>query len=374
MPFNAVCTVLEKDVEFAGRLSFNEAKNYVYLDGKAITNFDYPAIARRIQDKYRFAEVGLGVTRDAVAQVALLKRFDPVREYLEGLKWDGVERLKHIPRDLLAVEDADEQPLYGRYCEVWFISAVARVFEPGCKVENVLVLNGEQGSFKSTFLRVIASGPGEDYFTDNPIDISSRDGLDLISGSWIIEWAEFETILRSKSSGEVKQFLSTQTDRYRPAYAVSKITVPRRCVFAASTNWTEVHRDETGNRRYFTIPSGHRINIAQTRVTRDLLWAEAVSRYKAGEKRYLSDSEMIDQANLNLRFTRGNQVSQGVTEFLKDKQQVTGAEVQTLRDTYGANDYVMSRLMRASGFTPNRIRCHGVLTRVWIRNDSTSQT
>lgn len=371
MPLNAVIKVLREDEKFRDRLSFNEAKNQVCLDGEPITDNAYTTLNIDILNRYRFAEIGSGTLRSAAHVVAKARSINPIRDYLESLSWDGVERLKTLPLEVLGVEDP--HPLYGRYCEVWFIAAVARTYNPGCKVDNVLVFDGDQGSYKSTFFHLIASGPGADYFTDNRIDITSKDGLDLLNGSWIIEWPEFEDIINGKSTGEVKAFLSTQTDRYRPAYAACKITVPRRCIFCASTNNREVYKDTTGNRRFMTLPTG-RIDIQKARTLRDQLWAEAVARFKRGEPHYLTDAEFEIQAELNAGFAVGSVSKREILNELVGRDKITTSELGLIRDSVGVTDRVTAKVLREAGWRPKTIRVNGIPCRTWVRQQELSVT
>src|SRR5688500_805517 len=168
--------------------------------------------------------------------------FNPVVEYLDGMKWDGIESLEKVPDELLNVPAEKRNPLFGVYFKRWAISAVARAFQPGCKVDGVLVLDGPQGTYKSSFFRVLGEGPGEGYVHDSPVDVGRKDGMEVLQGTWIIEWAEFEDLMRSRTAGAMKAFITCPSDRYRPSYGAFTIDVPRRCAIGATTNVPEVCR------------------------------------------------------------------------------------------------------------------------------------
>jgi predicted P-loop ATPase len=187
----------------------------------------------------------------------------------------------------LGVEESDYAAEVGRR---WMISAVARALSPGCKADSCLVLEGDQGSGKSSVLRELAS---PSFFGDALPDISNKDSKQFLRGKWIIELSELATLNRS-SFEAIKAFISRQVEQYRPSYGRKDITEPRRCVFAGTTNRDDYLRDATGNRRFWPVRTGS-INLEGIRRDRDQLWAEAVHAYQSGEPWWL-DAEFAELA------------------------------------------------------------------------------
>lgn len=369
---NDLLKILAADAQFKDRFSFNEGKNQLLVCTEKvtapITDVDYTNLKIEIQDRYGFSDVADVNLRGAVLSIANRKRFNPVRDYLNKLApWDDIERLRTVPTDVLHAIDAN--PLYGRYFETWAISAVARVMEPGCKVDAILVLKGLQGTGKSTFLSLLASGPGEGYFFDSPMDVGTKDGLDALHGTWIIEWQEFEDLIRSKSPGALKGFITSRVDKYRPAYAYTKIEVPRHCVICASANPDEVYRDTTGSRRFLTIPSG-KIDLVVTTRDKDLWFAEALAKYKRGDRWYLTDVEFEEQQLLNASHEVGAQARKELDDRLKDLTQITSADLQLLRDAVGISEILCLKVLRMLNWEPCRIYSSGVQMRGWQRKPS----
>ena len=183
---------------------------------------------------------------------------------------------------------AEDTPLNRAFGSRWMISAVARIMQPGAKVDHMLILEGPQGAKKSSALKVLA---GAEWFTDELAEIGSKDAAQQMRGIWIIEIAELDAIGRAEVS-RIKAFLTRTTDRYRPPYERYVVEVPRQCVFAGSVNPDTYLRDETGNRRFWPVRCG-RIDLDALRRDRDQLWAEAVARYREGAIWWLDEPELI---------------------------------------------------------------------------------
>ena len=249
-------------------------------------------------NRHGFPSIGKDKVIDAVETVAKESVISPVRYYLEELKdridWNPSAHSAKLPRMFLdyfgTIEDAGlpgADPKYLAAVAVKFmISAVARALSPGCKVDTMLVLEGGQGAGKSSAARILA---GAEYFSDNLPAMGTKDASDHVRGKWIVEVGELSAM--QKSEIEVtKAFISRQEEKFRPAYKRKEVTYKRRCVFVGTTNQDAYLRDETGNRRFWPVPIGA-INLKALKRDRDLLWAEALYRYRKGEKWYLTEDE-----------------------------------------------------------------------------------
>ena len=225
------------------------------------------------------------IVDQAVKSVAAEHPFNPLRDYLDGLKWDGVSRIDTWLTTYLGVEDTPYSQAVGPR---WLISAVARAFDPGCKVDTALILEGKQGIGKSEALRILA---GDDYFKDTLLDLSNlRDCFIQLQGAWIYELGEME-ILKGASNSRIKNFLPSRFDSYAPKYANNPINVPRKCVFAGTTNKSEYLTDGTGNRRYWPVRCT-RIDFDALKRDRVQLWAEACVRHRRGDVCWLETPEL----------------------------------------------------------------------------------
>ena len=210
--------------------------------------------------------------------------FHPVQDYLNGLVWDGKERLDTLLVDYLGAEDG---PLTRAMTRKHFTAAVARVMRPGCKYDYVLTLIGPEGSGKSTLVRLMAR---DAWFTDSLTSIEGKEAMEQLRGKWLVEMGELTNYKKSTSEA-YKAFLSKQDDFYRPAYGRKAETYLRQCVFFATTNERAFLKGDTGNRRFWVVECGVEPSTADPWEDLpgevDQLWAEAVVRWKAGERLYL---------------------------------------------------------------------------------------
>lgn len=234
-----------------------------------------------MQGEDRKIYVGTNIVSEAIQTVARENSFHPVREYLDGLKWDGVDRIDEWLSTYAAVPSSEYSKAVG---SKWLIGAVARIYEPGCKNDCALIFEGEQGLKKSTLLRVL----GGEWFSDDLADFGSKDAAMQIQGVRIVEIAELDA-MSGGNIARIKAFMSRQVERYRPPYGKYVIDVPRQCVFAGTVNHSTYLKDETGARRFWPVTCGA-INIDELKQDRDQLWAEARDRYQAGEKWWLDSN------------------------------------------------------------------------------------
>lgn len=253
--------------------------------GEQITDDDIAAIVVWLSTHYR-CEASRATVETVLCDLVQSNSTHPVKEYLKSLKWDGIERLDHwLQMYLGATGDTKYLQAVGRKT---LVAAVTRIFRPGAKFDQVLILEGKQGAGKSTVIQHLAS---PDWFTDQLGDITNKDSLDKMRGVWIVELGELASFTRHEVE-RLKEFISAQTDKFRPPYGRRTQDFPRQCIFIGTTNNYEYLKDTTGNRRYWPVKVGD-INMNGVLEDRDQLWAEAYQLFLAGEKLYIEDKELI---------------------------------------------------------------------------------
>lgn len=288
----SIVTIVEsnrRNVLEGRRLGMNEMTGQPTLSGVQVRDEDAFRIRYLVEARFegeaqgRGMRFGLEDVRQALLQVAATNRYHPVRDYLNGLHWDGRERIRYLA-DLLG---ADRSEINQAILRRWMVSAVARPMNPGCKVDTMLVLVGDQGIFKSTFFHELASP----WFVDTAIDVHIKDAFGILSKAWILEWAELETIHRARDAAAVKSFITSATDTFRRPYGHFDIETPRTGVIVGTTNNEHFLSDETGARRFWPVRVTG-VDVAAVQEQRDQLWAEAVSLYRAREQWWLTEPEL----------------------------------------------------------------------------------
>lgn len=303
-PANVV-TILQRDARWRGVLAYNEFSGDIVTrtappwhedDAPRSASVgpwveeDTTRLCNWIAREYDF-DVGVDTALAAVCIVSKRNPYHPIRRYLRGLKWDGVERIDGWLVDFCGAADSDYVRAVGSR---FLVGAVARVMRPGCKCDSLPILEGDQGAGKSTVWKILAGG--DEFFLDSlDVNIGSKDSRDQIRRKWIVELAELDALSRTDVAS-IKAFLSATTDNYRPSYGRVARDFPRQCVFAGTVNddGGGYLKDQTGNRRFWPV-AVKTIDLERLRATRGMLWAEAVARYDAGAVWYLDDEELRRQ-------------------------------------------------------------------------------
>jgi predicted P-loop ATPase len=263
---------------------------------------------------------GAGVVGRAIQTIARETQVHPVRNYLHALNWDGTPRLDTWLTRYLGVEDS---PYVRAVGSRFLTSAVARVEQPGCQVDQVPILEGPQGILKSSALQGLAAP----WFTDRISDLRGKDAAMEMAGVWLVEIAELDALLRATLSA-TKSFVTRRHDRFRPPYGKHVVDRPRQCVFAGSINPIGGYlKDPTGGRRFWPVRCGI-IDLEALLRDRDQLWAEALVRFRNGAPWWLETKELqaLAAAEQEARFEL-DAWSEKVSEWLVGCQDVSVGEV-----------------------------------------------
>lgn len=227
--------------EMAGRLETCDSDGSIRL----WTDTDESASRAYIEKEYGIHSVQKH--GDALACLFDGRRYHPIKQAIEAVKWDGVDRIELILARWMGVEDSEYSREVSRLI---FAGGIHRLYHPGCKFEDMPVLVGGQGAGKSSFVRFLAI---EDRFFTELTTIDGKEGSEGVEGAWIVEVSELLALTKTKEQEAVKAYLSRLVDKYRPAYGRHIVERKRTCAFIGTTNRDQFITDKTGGRRFYPV-------------------------------------------------------------------------------------------------------------------------
>ncbi len=265
----------DKKVVFVNRAPWMPKDTVIPRMGRPLTDNDTIQIMSYLNKEYRYY-VSKETVSNAIIVQAMTQTFHPVREYLDSLEWDGKKKYEQWLPNFLNTEDNAYTRAVGK---LLIDSLVQRIYEPGCKFDYMIILEGNQGVGKSSFLRNLVSG---DFFSDPHFDINSKDAYIVQMGKWLIELPEMDAYNKAEANS-IKKFVTTQVDNFRLPYEKLATDIPRQSVLVGTINPDadgQYLKDQTGNRRFLPIRCGNKIFYEKIIQWRDRLFAEAVYNYK----------------------------------------------------------------------------------------------
>lgn len=318
---NNILMFIENDPYLKGKIAYNEFSNRAVVLGKLPwrkddklndwNDSDDSGLRHHIETIYNISSPSK--VNDALVIAFENNTFHPIKDYLNSLKWDDIKRVDTLLIDYLGAEDNHYTRTIIRKV---LVAAVARVFNPGIKFDNMMVLSGPQGMGKSTFIKKL----GGDWYSDSLTTVQGKEAYEQLQGVWLLEMGEMMATKKADIEA-VKHFLSKSEDIYRVAYGKRTSRFLRQCVVIGTTNDKEFLRDKTGNRRFWPIDTGvKKINKnifnGQLDNERNQIWAEAVELYKANEQLYLSDEEKKEAERQQRTHSEENAKSGIIEEYL----------------------------------------------------------
>ena len=348
-----VMTALKHCPEWSGVLRYNDFTNALEVakalpKAKSQTETIDSGEWQELYALYAIAwlqeRLGFEISVKLMDQVAELiggeSRYHPVRTWLGALRWDGKPRCGRMLADIFGARDDAVNAAVG---SMWMISAVARVMSPGCQADHMMVLEGAQGTGKSTALRVLVGG--EPWFQNSPIEMGNKDALISMRGCWVYEFDELDSF-RGRDATRVKSFITQPVDTYRPVFGVRKRSFPRQVVFVGSTNEKQYLPDQTGNRRFWPVACGV-IDVARLEREREQLWAEAYQRYCGGEAWHITDATLLGQVEESQAEREQPDPWQGpIEKWWHELMPYRQLEGVTTADVFRAIDLSLSRAER----------------------------
>jgi predicted P-loop ATPase len=305
------------------------------------------------------------VMQQACNTAAQQKRIHPVRDWLNGLVWDGKPRLaKWLHWTFGTPNDTYHATIGTKF----LVAGVRRIRHPGCKFDVMLVLGGKQDLGKSMCCRALA---GPDWFSDDmPHDLRNRDAAIALQGVWLMELAELASLVASGDE-TIKAFLSRQVDRFRPVHGRYFVERPRQTLLIGTTNQDDFLRDGTGNRRYWPVWC-QKTEPAWIEENRDQLWAEAAHLEAEGATTWLDDETIKATATAKqTQHTAQDMWVDRVRGFIAPRHSVTTSEICQMLNLppdkqNRASEMRVATVLRAEGWVPTVGWAGGKTVRKWV--------
>lgn len=334
---------------YGDRLKLNTLTNEAELDGEFV---DFDRLRLKLALDLNI-ELSKSDSEDIFRAISESNKYHPVRDYLDGCyKKHGSST--NILSALASKCFGSSDSLYEIFLQKTLIAAVARIYDPACKVDSVLCLVGKQGYQKSSFFEALA---GTDNFTDNlDKELTNKDNLMRLHRKWICEIGEIDRVSNSRYEGDLKNFITIKADLMRLPFARTTKEYKRGFLFVGSSNRSDFLTDPTGDRRYWLIPVAKKIDADYIKENRDLIWAAAVSLYKAGANWWLSELEKEASDRNNERYRSDSPWMPLITDFCERREKVSITEIlhhiegDASRHTNSMQRDVLNCLLRL-GFT-----------------------
>lgn len=334
------------------------------------TDHDTAALWLELQRKMGLARIGKETVHEAVMVYAYKHKRHPVKQWLHAQEWDRVPRIDSFLSDYLGAEDS----AYTRATSAnFFIGMMARIYKPGCKVDNMLVLEGDQGKQKSSALKALCG----EWFTECNDPVSggnNKDFYSVLQGKMLVEIAELDSFNKADIK-RIKAIITTGTDRYRPAYGRLAQNFPRTSVFVGTTNEDEYLEDPTGGRRFWPVRVGL-VRLDQIAGDRGQLFAEALIRYRGGASWWIVPKEEAAAAQELRR--KVDDWEHEIAEWLAQPEIVILGPRSTLEIAKGAIGLDVEKIdrrvsnrvaycMKSRGYKMKNARMGDSIKKVWER-------
>lgn len=288
------------------RLKYNLLTQDVELDAKSLRrhqNETLDVVNRMLvvcEKEYKVKFKNNKQFKNHLMNVLSRNTYHPVEKYLRSLDSTTPVSIDNLAERYLG----NKAPLANRLLKKTLIAAVARVLKPGCDVHAILILySPQQGIGKSSFLRTLAKKPT--WFNDTVPEIKlNKDFYSKLHQYWFTEIGEIDTKFRRIKQEEIKDFITSPTDAFRPAYTATMLKCDRRFVLTGTANNGNFLTDPTGSRRYWIVPVNGKIDISALEKEVDGIWAAAVQAFKNGEQWWLDDkeAEMLKESNATFTY------------------------------------------------------------------------
>ena len=362
--------MLTKAIEMVLPLRFNELTQRIENDGEPIDGEFLGTLYLQLAELHQL-EITKNRAADAAMLVARRNSYHPVRDYLNGL----ITRLADEDWDNIAAKcfgkaSADDN----KHLQRQLVGLVARVLEPGCKLDTALVIHGPQGIGKSTLWSIL----GGRWFNDSLGDLRNlKDDVLQLHSAWIHEWGEIDSVVGKRESEAVKKFLSAKTDNVRKPYGRGVETLHRSCGVVGTTNRSDFIKDPTGNRR-FPVISVTEIDTDWVKANRDAIWGSALEAHQAGQQWHYDVEENARITEAAMAYSAEDPLRDKLESYFEDHPEIQSIATPVLvfaidHEKVGDQEFARQVAIRITslGWTKSKKRERGYLPN-GVKHDNAS--
>lgn len=309
--------IISQHPELSGKIWYDEFYQKIFTlwnsdVSREWTDTDDLKLTNMLQRTMSLFRISPETVSQAVRLYANENTRNEPREWMNGLVWDGTDRIAKFFEDYFG---AAANAYTDSASHNFWVSMAARIYQPGCQMDNMVVLEGAQGIGKSNALRAIAGR----WYAEASESVQSKDFFMILPGKMLIEIAELDSFSRAEVTS-IKQVISCPVDRYRAPYARATKDYPRMSVFVGSTNEKEYLKDNTGARRFWPVEC-FEVKYQSIAPVRDQLFAEAVVRFKEGAKWWEMPKEITEEVQESRR--QEDSWEEKIAEYLIGKYEVS---------------------------------------------------
>ena len=307
---------LEKIILSIVPVSYNELTHAIEIVNKQGETINYEERERnliRMDIEKRFKIKAKNGDIDTAVTCASDKfRYHPIKSKILSEEWDGIPRAESFFIDVLGVEDN----VYNRECtRKWLLAGIYRLFEPGTKFDEMLIIHGDQGLSKSTTFKKLALN-----FYVSETERLSLETLIKIELAWIVDFTELAT-MKKTDIDTFKAWLSETSDTYRGKYDKKARVHERHFIICGTTNDKEILTDRTGNRRYWLMygdEENRKMNIFDIEEDYILqLWSEVYQWYQNRETLLISNQAKLHMRKLTSEALEYNPLEERINSILE---------------------------------------------------------
>lgn len=351
--------------KYHDQIAYNLRTDEVEINGQAVS---FDCLRPMVADKYEI-DINNELLKGTFVYLAKKNIYDPVKDYLQRCR-------RQLPLDIdktISKLILSDNELHITCIRKFLIGAVARVYQPGCKLDVSLILQGPQGYGKSTFLKQLASNNFSDAMTGK---LDTND-LRIMNENWFLEWSELDIFTARDYHSLIKPFLSRQVDTYRLPYSRDMQRVPRKSVITGTTNRDDFLKDPTGERRFWIIPITQPFDISYVEKVRDSLWSSIISVYEFGEDWNLPPKLWKAQAEENENYRAVDPWEDVLIPYLYDRKDFgidmtelfSQLENKGLSVTHSKTEQMrITDILKFEGWSRKRVRINGKRVYQWTKD------